>query len=235
MRLPKGIRWDLSVDEAMRVQTELSKKVIEEDYLPDTIRLVGGADVHQVGPEQMLAVVCVVSLPALTLVEVSKAVTDIVFPYIPGLLAFRELPAVLKAMESLKSDPDVLLCDAHGRAHPRRFGLASHIGVLLDKPSIGCAKSRLYGHAREPEDAPGEWTELTDPRDHTVIGAVVRTQKSSPPLYVSVGHRISLPTAVKFVQDCCKGHRLPEPLRLAHEIARQSVRAPRRLTQERLF
>ncbi|MCS7264615.1 MAG: endonuclease V, partial [Armatimonadetes bacterium] len=155
MRAKLTHRWDLNVDEAKKLQWELSAKVIEADELPEKIRYVAGADVHQVGDGQMQAVICVLSFPELELVEVSRAIVPVTFPYVPGLLAFRESPAVLRAFEQLSHDPDVALFDAQGRAHPRHFGLACHMGVLLDLPSIGCAKSRLYGQADEVADENG--------------------------------------------------------------------------------
>jgi len=222
-------RWDLTVDEAKKLQWELSVKVIEDDLLPDKVRYIAGADVHQVGDEKMQAVVCVLTFPELELVEVTKAVVPVTFPYVPGLLAFRESPAVLKAFEQLSHDPDIALFDAQGRAHPRHFGLACHMGVLLDLPSIGCAKSRLYGKADEVPDEEGAMASLYDPIDGRILGMVVRTKKGSPPIYVSVGHKISLETAVDFVLKCTKpGQRLPEPLRLAHIYARQRPIEPHR-------
>lgn len=215
-------RWDLSVDDAKRLQWELSAQVIEDDALPETVRYVAGADVHPAGSDRMHAVVCVLTFPDLQLVEVAHAVVPVTFPYVPGLLAFRESPAVLAAFEQLRHDPDVALFDAQGRAHPRHFGLACHMGVLLDLPSIGCAKSRLYGRADEPPHERGAMTPLIDPVDGRILGMVVRTKPFTPPVYVSVGHKVSLETAVQFVLRCTKdGQRLPEPLRLAHFHARQ--------------
>jgi len=132
-------RWDLTVEEAMRLQWELSAKVVEEDELPETVRYIAGADVHQIGNDQMQAVVCVLTFPELELVEVARATVPVTFPYVPGLLAFRESPAVLKAFEQLRHDPDIALFDAQGRAHPRHFGLACHMGWSH------------FGHGREDE------------------------------------------------------------------------------------
>lgn len=220
-------RWDLTVDEAKRLQWELSAKVSESEELPDVVRYIAGADAHQVGNDQMQAVVCVLTFPELELVEVARAVVPVTFPYVPGLLAFRESPAVLKAFEKLRHDPDIALFDAQGRAHPRHFGLACHMGVLLDLPSIGCAKSRLYGQSGEVGEEEGSMTPLYDPIDGRVLGMVVRTKRGSPPVYVSVGHKVSLETAVDFVLKTTKqGQRLPEPLRLAHLYARQSLTEP---------
>jgi deoxyribonuclease V len=141
----------------------------------------------------------------------------ITFPYVPGLLAFREGPVVLAALEQVSDPPDVLLFDGQGLAHPRRLGLATHIGVLLDRPSIGCAKSRLCGEHEEPPAERGGWVPLRDGDE--VIGGVVRTRAGVRPVYVSVGHRVDLETAVSLVVACCTRYRLPEPTRRAHRAA----------------
>jgi deoxyribonuclease V len=139
------------------------------------------------------------------------------FPYVPGLLAFREGPIVLAALERLAERPDVLIFDAQGLAHPRRMGLATHLGILLDVPSVGCAKSRLCGKETEPGEEKGSWTPLLDRGE--VIGAVVRTRSRVRPVYVSVGHRVDLETAVSLVLSCATKYRLPEPTRWAHRVA----------------
>lgn len=223
MRARRTHPWDLSVEEAKRLQWELSEQVIEEDVLPEKVCRVAGADVHRVGEEKMQAVVCVLSFPELELLDLSRAIVPMTFPYIPGLLAFREAPAVLEAFEKLHFDPDFALFDAQGRAHPRHFGLACHVGVLLDLPSIGCAKRRLYGEAERVPEGEGEKVPLLDPIDGRILGMVVRTKKGEAPIYVSVGHKVSLETAVQFVLQCTKPHqRIPEPLRLAHLHAKRS-------------
>ena len=139
------------------------------------------------------------------------------FPYIPGLLSFRESPLVLNACRQLRTEFDLLLVDGHGVAHPRRMGLACHLGLLLDKPTIGCAKSRLTGNCMEPPDRAGDWTEITDGEE--VIGAVLRTKQGVRPVYVSIGHQVDLHAAVFWAMACCGKYRIPEPLRLAHMAA----------------
>jgi deoxyribonuclease V len=139
------------------------------------------------------------------------------FPYVPGLLAFREGPVVLAALAKLQDQPDVLIFDAHGLAHPRRMGLASHLGVLLDRPTVGCAKSRLVGVHEEPDESRGSWTPLTDADEW--IGAVVRTRDHVRPVYVSIGHRVDLKTAISLTLGCTSRYRLPEPIRWAHRVA----------------
>ncbi len=149
--------------------------------------------------------------------EVAIAESNIDFPYIPGLLSFREAPLYLKAWKKLKSHPDLLMVDGQGIAHPRRLGIASHLGLLLDTPAIGCAKSRLIGmHDSLPDEA-GGYRLLMDKDE--VIGAVVRTKHRVQPVYVSIGHRIDLDNAVSYVLECCRGYRLPQPARLAHMAA----------------
>jgi len=237
MRAKFTHRWDLQVEEAKQLQWELSARVVETDVLPEVIRYVAGADVHPVGDDQMHAVVCVLSFPGLQLLEVAHAIVPVTFPYVPGLLAFRESPAVLAAFEKLWHDPDVALFDAQGRAHPRHFGLACHMGILLDLPSIGCAKSRLYGRADELPDEPKAMTPLYDPVDGRVWGVDVRTKKGAPPVDVSVGHKVPRETGARPVLHGPKGgQRFPDPLRLAHLHARQRPpEPPRPKTQGMLF
>lgn len=162
--------------------------------------------------------VAVYSFPRLELLTERTAERPVDSPYAPGLLSFREAPVLLAALAGLDEAPDLLLCDGQGLAHPRRFGLACHLGVLLDTPSIGVAKSRYIGdHAEVPPDR-GAWKPLRDGPE--IIGAVVRTRTGVRPVYVSVGHRVSLPTAVRLTLDSCPRFRLPEPLRRAHRLGR---------------
>lgn len=154
------------------------------------------------------------SFPELEVLEVSYSYGEIPMPYIPGLLSFRETPLILKAVEKVKLEPDLLMVDGQGIAHPRRFGIASHLGVIFDKPAIGVAKSRLVGVYEEPDTEKGAWSFLKD-GDETV-GAVVRTKTSVKPVFVSVGHKVSLEYAIETVLKCCTKYRLPEPTRRAH-------------------
>jgi deoxyribonuclease V len=181
-----------------------------------TVRLVAGVDVGFPG-QRARAAVAVLSFPDLQLVDCALAEADAPFPYIPGLLAFREGPAILAALGNLSIEPDLLIFDGHGLAHPRRVGIAAHMGVLLDVPSIGCAKSRLVGRHREPSRGRGIHVPLYD--DGTVIGAVLRTREGVRPVYVSIGHRIDLERAINFVLTSCPRYRLPEPIRWAHRLA----------------
>ena len=181
-------------------------------------RFIAGLDVSasRVG-EMGTGAVVVLGYPGLEIVEVRVIRGEVELPYMPGLLSFREAPLILRACEQLSTTPDIIVVDGQGIAHPRRFGLASHLGLLLGKPTIGCAKSRLCGSHDVPGDERGSTAELVDGRE--TIGAVVRTKQGTKPLYVSVGHRIELQDAVHWILECCRGYRLPEPVRLAHQAA----------------
>jgi deoxyribonuclease V len=222
--------WDLSPDEARALQAELRGRVeLRDGIRPDEVRLVAGVDNGYVRSDEGttgFAAVVVLTFPPLEVVEQRIASRPATFPYLPGLLSFREAPAVLAALEAVESEPDLFVFDAQGYAHPRRLGAASHLGLFVDRPSIGCAKSRLIGRYEEPPREPGARTELVD-RGETV-GAVVRTRPSAPPLFVSPGHLITVDTAVELVLACCReGRRLPEPTRLAHDLVSTHTRALR--------
>jgi len=210
------MNWNIPISEAIRVQKDLATRVRFEPLPPD-IRLVAGADVAILKPrEELLAGIVLWDLQDRKVVEQAAARARAAFPYVPGLLSFREAPAVLEAFAKLYHKPDVAMFDGQGIAHPRRFGLASHLGVILDMPSIGCAKSRLIGTYQEPAPDRGSWTDLTDKGE--TIGAVLRTRANVNPLYISVGHRCDLPSAINLVLQCAPRYRLPEPTRLAHQL-----------------
>jgi len=181
-------------------------------------RLIAGVDmaVNKRGGMATAAVV-VLGYPELNLVETRVVSGEINFPYVPGLLSFRESPLILAACEQLTLTPDLILVDGQGIAHPRRIGLASHLGLFLDTPTIGCAKSRLCGRHETPTIEAGGYAELVDSGE--VIGAALRTKSGVNPVYVSIGHRIDLRSAICWVLECCRGYRLPEPTRLAHLAA----------------
>ncbi|MCX7912282.1 MAG: deoxyribonuclease V [Dehalococcoidales bacterium] len=209
--------WHLSPRQAVEVQRQLASEVRRNgDVGP--VRLIGGVDVSvdRFTGEGTAAVV-VLSYPALEPVEMKITRGRVGFPYVPGLLSFRESPLVLGACEKIENAPDLILVDGQGIAHPRRMGIASHLGLLLDIPTIGCAKSRLCGECRVPADGAGSFSEITDGGE--VIGAALRTREGVAPVYVSVGHRISLDAAIRWVMSCVRGYRIPEPLRLAHQAA----------------
>jgi len=206
--------WEVTPTEAIALQQELRRQVrLEADLGP--VQRVAGVDVAFFGDVARAAVV-VLSFPELQVVDRAWAEQPVSFPYIPGLLSFREGPAVLAAFERLTLWPDLVLFDGQGLAHPRRFGLACHMGLFLDLPSIGCAKSRLCGTHTEPGPNKGDWVPLEDGGE--VIGAVVRSCPGKPPLFVSPGHRVDLPTAITYVLACCAGKRLPETTRWAHAL-----------------
>ncbi len=210
-------RWPRSVDEARAIQTSLRERVVPRDRLGRVRRVAGVDAAYDRAAQRTRGAVAVLAFPSLEPVEERVAERGTRFPYVPGYLAFREAPALLAALRRLKKAPDLILCDGQGLAHPRRFGLACHLGVLLDVPTIGVAKSRLVGrHAPVPRER-GAWVELLDGEEP--IGAVVRTRDGVRPLYVSVGHRVSLRTAVAWVLRCAPRYRLPEPCRRAHRLA----------------
>jgi deoxyribonuclease V len=218
--------WNLSYAEARRVQGELAGRVGFEPLAkaPD---LIAGLDCafSKDGKRIFAAAVLLrrvaastpkeLGMAPLELVETANAVMDVTFPYIPGLLSFREAPVCLEAVDRLASRPDLILVDGQGIAHPRRLGLASHLGFFLDIPTIGCAKSRLVGTFDEPPAEKGAHSPLLDKDE--VIGAVVRTRTNVKPLFISVGHRCSLDDAVGLTLACTTKYRLPEPTRLAHQ------------------
>ena len=213
-------RWDLDPSEARALQRQLAERVVREDRF-GTIRTVAGVDLGfpktPDGGVLGRAAVVVLRVPDLDLVEERIVERPVTFQYVPGLLYFREAPVGMAAVASLEHRPDLLLVDGHGLAHPRRCGIACHLGLLLDLPTIGCAKSILVGHAEEPGPNPGDWAPLVY-RGET-IGAALRTRPKTKPIYVSIGHRVSLTSAIALVSQCGRGYRLPEPTRLADRIA----------------
>lgn len=209
--------WQLGVSQALAVQRQLAAQVSRGGGVI-TPHFIAGVDVSVSKAQGMgTSAVVVLAYPALTVVEIKVVQGRLDFPYIPGLLSFREAPLVLAACERLSITPDLILVDGQGIAHPRRFGLASHLGLLLDTSTIGCAKSLLCGRHEVPGVEPGSYTEVLD-RDES-IGVALRTKLGTNPLYVSIGHKIDIETAVHWVLECCRGYRLPEPTRLAHQAA----------------
>jgi deoxyribonuclease V len=219
--------WHISPAGARQIQAELRQRVRSAPLARAPI-IVAGVDVC-VQRDHARAAVVLHEYPELRLLQTSTAEMAVSFPYVPGLLAFREGPVILAALEQLAQSPghpDVLIFDAHGLAHPRRLGLASHLGVLLDAPTVGCAKSRLCGDYVEPGPRKGSQSPLVDGDE--VIGAVVRTRDNVRPVFVSVGHRIDLETAVSLVLNCTTRYRLPEPTRWAHRIAGEGAQPSQR-------
>ena len=217
MKIEQKHEWVLTVEAAIEIQQTLRTEVITRDRF-GVVNYVAGIDVgFEAEGTITRAAVAVLSYPELQLCDQAIARRPTTFPYIPGFLSFREVPAVLDALENVTIVPDLLLCDGQGIAHPRRLGIACHLGVLTNLPAIGVAKSRLVGkHAEVPEKR-GTWEPLCD-RGET-IGAVLKTRPNTNPLYISLGHRISLETAIAYVMGCTTKYRLPETTRFAHKLA----------------
>ncbi|MBN2019594.1 MAG: deoxyribonuclease V [Sedimentisphaerales bacterium] len=209
-------KWDLTYRQARDLQIRLARRV-RFTPLKAKPRIVAGLDcAFSKDGKRIFAAVVVIKMPGLTVIETTTATKKVNFPYIPGLLSFREAPVCIDALEKLKCKPDVLIVDGQGIAHPRRFGIGCHIGVLVNIPSVGCAKSRLIGSFNEPARSRGNFSPLVDGNE--VIGAVLRTRVAVKPVFVSVGHKCTLEDAIKIVLDCSPKYRLPEPSRLAHQL-----------------
>ncbi len=205
----------MSYREAAELQRELARRVVLRNELPDPLRTVAGVDVsYEKHGDLFFAGVVVLSFPDLEVVEEASASARVHFPYIPGLLSFRELPVVLEAFRRLETVPGAILVDGQGIAHPRGLGVASHLGLWLDRPTVGCAKNRLCGEHAEPGTARGDAAPLM--MDDMQVGTVLRTRDRVRPLYVSPGHKVDHATAVDLVLACGKKTRMPEPTRLAH-------------------
>ncbi len=219
MQIPNGLadehNWNLSVQEAIELQKRLRGQVVSTSW-PQKVDLIAGVDMGLDGDYARSAIV-IMTWPGLEPIEAKTAVSQVKFPYVPGLLAFRELPTLLKAIEQIKNIPDIFLVDGQGIAHPRRFGIASHLGVLIDKPSIGCGKTRLFGKHEKPKPVRGSCEFLYDCEDK--IGAVLVTRDGTNPIYVSVGHKVTLEWSIDFVLKCSPKYRIPEPTRLADKLA----------------
>lgn len=239
-------RWNISTEEARAIQERLRKEWMGEDRFGE-IRTVAGLDAAFIlsgsqaltkkprrwgrlrNANQAIGCVVVYQFPELEELARAFAIVPLEFPYIPGLLSFREVPALLAALKKLKELPDLLFCDGQGYAHPRRFGLACHLGVLLDRPTIGCAKSILIGRHGNLSEKAGSWTDLVDEtKDGERIGAVMRTRTAVRPVYVSQGHRVTLESAIRLTLAVTDGFRIPKPTReadhFASEIKRKHIR-----------
>jgi len=232
MRLAKVHEWNVSPTKAREIQEELRAEWQGEDRLPE-IRTVAGLDAAFVlmgsqalkkrsrwnalrEANQAIGGVVVFRFPEMVEIERATAVLPLQFPYVPGFLSFREIPVLLVALEKLKKMPDLLFCDGQGYAHPRRMGLATHLGILLDRPTIGCAKSILIGTHEDLGEKARSWTALTDDKvGGETIGAAVRTRTGVKPVYVSQGHRVSLESAIRLTIVACDGVRIPKPTRQA--------------------
>ncbi len=217
MQIQPRHEWALTAEAAIVIQQELRQEVITQDQF-GAVNYVAGIDVGFEDEGTVTrAAVAVLKYPELELSEQAIARRPTTFPYIPGFLSFREVPAILEALEQIQTIPDLLLCDGQGMAHPRRFGIACHLGILTHLPAIGVGKSLLVGKFEEVPDERGSWVPLMHKGER--IGAVVRTRPGTKPLYISVGHRISLESAIAFTMGCTRKYRLPETTRHAHKLA----------------
>ena len=217
--------WQVNAAQALDIQLKLAARVSRVSEVT-TPRFIAGVDISANKARGMATgAVVILNYPELRLVETKIVNGRLDFPYVPGLLSFRESPLILAACEKLTVIPDLILVDGQGIAHPRRMGLASHLGLFLNTPTIGCAKSRLCGNHKELSVEPGSYVELIDRGE--IIGAALRTKLGVKPVYVSIGHKVDLPTAIHWVLDCCRGYRLPEPARLAHLAAVGSLKPER--------
>jgi deoxyribonuclease V len=214
----KPPKFDLK--ELARIQEKIAKNVIREDRFKK-LETIAGCDISFVSGEEAYVTCALLNYKGLELIGKKIVKVKIKFPYIPTFLAFREVDPMLKVAREV--DADVFMIGAQGIAHPRRAGLASHFGVLIDKPTVGVAKGRLYGEAEEPAHKRGAYSLLKDGKE--VIGAVLRTQKDTKPVYVSIGHKLSLKTSIKITLETVRENRLPEPLRVAHELATRAMRS----------
>jgi deoxyribonuclease V len=224
--------WDVTPAEAREIQLRLRERMERDDRIPE-VKHVAGADLAfelrgrgswRTGEGRAIAGVIVYRFPDMREVERASSILPLKFPYVPGLLSFREIPALLAAFESLRVSPDLIFCDAHGYAHPRRFGLACHLGLLLDVPSIGVAKSLLIGKCKEPARRAGSTSALLDTDTAEEIGAAVRTANGVKPVYVSQGHRVSLARAIEFTLAVSDGFRIPRPTRDADHSVKEICR-----------
>jgi deoxyribonuclease V len=213
--------WNVSSQEAIEIQNRLRGRIIlKKNFNP--IKKIAAADISAtVKKDRVVAAVVVLKFPELKLIEQSWDESLANFPYKSGLLTFREGPAILSSLNKIKSVPDLILFDGQGIAHPRRMGIAAHLGIILDKPTIGCAKSPLYGEFLEPKVERGSYSLIKDTSTGEILGAVLRTRRAVKPIFVSPGHRIDLQSAIEIVLSCSVKHRIPEPLRIAHQLANE--------------
>jgi deoxyribonuclease V len=223
--------WNLTPREAVELQKQLRARV-QIKPLKRKIETVAGADISFNKFESTVyAGLVVLRLPTLEVVEEVGVVSETRFPYVPGLLSFRETPSVLEAWAKLKTEPDAVMFDGQGIAHPRRVGIASHVGLLINRPTFGCAKSVLVGKYEEPDAERGSWTPLVDPKNNETVGAALRTKTKVQPIFVSPGHLIDLAGAIELTLACDGGYRQPEPTRRAHHLVNALRRGEREATR----
>ncbi len=216
--------WDVTPREAVKIQGALRPKLhLGERGFSGRLRYVGGADISYTrGDDRFFAAVVILEWPSLRTIEEATHAEKVTFPYVPGLLSFREGPPLIRAFEKLKRVPDVVLFDGQGIAHPRGLGLASHMGIILNVASVGCAKTKLVGEHSEVGEDVGDYVDLFF--NGRSVGAVVRTKKRVKPIYVSQGHRVGLEQSIRIALSCCRGYRIPEPVRQAHLLVNRMRR-----------
>jgi deoxyribonuclease V len=212
--------WNINTAEAREIQTKLAKEVIVKNRI-NKVAYIAGLDVSILPDNLGRAAVVVLSYPELEIVEVKTTIEQIHFPYIPGLLSFREIPILISILTKLTKEPDIIYVDGQGQAHPRRFGLASHIGLIINRPTIGCAKSLLCGKYEPVAENPGAFCNVI--YNDEIIGVALRTKMKSKPMLISVGHKVDLPASIEWVLNTCKGYRIPEPTRLAHLASKGKI------------
>lgn len=210
--------WNVTPSQAVAIQEKL-KELINLKPLRRDIKIIAGVDVSYINNQAQATVVCLY-FNSLEIIETKRATLEVKFPYIPGLLAFREGEVFLKAFDNLKNTPDVIIFDGQGIAHPRRVGIATHLGIYLNIPTIGCAKNKLIGTYKEPSNEKGAYSFLKDKEE--IIGVVLRTKEATKPVFVSVGNKIDLDSATRITLACCNKYHLPEPLRQAHIISKET-------------
>jgi deoxyribonuclease V len=223
--------WEMTPREAVELQKSMRERVRVQPHTGRKIETVAGADIsfNKFSPV-IYAGIVVLRLPSLEVVEEVGVVSETQFPYVPGLLSFREAPSVLEAWSKLKSEPDAVMFDGQGIAHPRRVGIASHVGLFLNRPTLGCAKSVLVGRHAELAEERGSWQPLVDPKNDETVGAALRTKTRVQPIYVSPGHLIDLAGAIELTLRADGGYRQPEPTRRAHHLVNALRRGEREAT-----
>lgn len=222
MELRHFHRWNVSYTQAVSIQIRLGKQIKLTPFEKKSYTVAGADISYDKGSDRVFAGIIVLDYPSLAIIEKKSISEKARFPYIPGLLSFREIPPVLKVLEMLKTRPDVIICDGQGIAHPRRLGLASHLGVLLGIPTIGCAKSLLIGEFKAPADRKGAASDLTDKGE--VIGSALRTRRGVKPVFVSPGHLTDFESARRLALATCTKYRIPEPTRQAHRVVNEMRR-----------
>ncbi len=209
--------WDVSPKEAIEIQNQLSSRIVITPLKKDVKKIAGVDASYSKRDQTMWAAVVVLDMQSLQTIEKGWYGEEVRYPYIPGLLSFREIPTILKALKDLKDEPDLILCDGQGIAHPRRMGIAAHLGLILDIPTIGCAKNLLIGNSKAPPDRKGSFTYIRYKKE--IVGASLRTREGVKPVYISPGYGIDLEDSISIIMRCITKYRLPEPIREAHRLS----------------